>query len=185
MNVVQTELPGVKILEPRVFADSRGCLVELYREDRFPALGLNVRFVQDNLSRSVRGVVRGMHYQLRSPQAKLCRVIQGEVDDVVVDLRRGSPTFRCWVRVRLSGENHRQVFIPHGCAHGFLVLSATADFLYKCDDFYRPDDDCGFAWDDPEVGIEWACAAPVLSAKDAALPRLAQIPADRLPVYSP
>lgn len=185
MEKIATELPGVYLLEPAVYRDRRGFFLETYHEARFAALGLAARFVQDNHSRSCRGTLRGLHYQLRFPQTKLCRVAQGEVLDVVVDIRQGSPTFGRWIAVRLSGENLRQIYIPAGMAHGFLVLSESADFLYKCDQFYHPDDDYGIRWDDPDLGIDWGIAEPILSDKDSRLPFLAQVPPDRLPVYRP
>jgi dTDP-4-dehydrorhamnose 3,5-epimerase len=183
MHSIETSLPGVLILEPRVFSDDRGFFFESYNLRRFEELGVNARFVQDNHSRSVRGTLRGLHYQCRHPQAKLCRVVQGEVLDVAVDIRRGSPTFGKWVSVVLSAENKRQIYLPPGFAHGFAVLSETAEFLYKCDDFYRPDDEFGIAWDDPEIGIEWGVNAPLLSAKDARNPALSAAPPEHLPEY--
>jgi dTDP-4-dehydrorhamnose 3,5-epimerase len=184
MQVTETELPGVLVITPRVFSDTRGFFLESYNERQYGEWGMPTRFVQDNHSRSTRGTLRGLHFQVGQPQAKLCRVLQGEVFDVAVDIRRGSPTFGRWVGVVLSGENHRQLFVPAGFAHGFLVLSETADFLYKCDDFYHPAGDRGIAWDDPLIKIEWPLEGPpLLSAKDAALPRLHEAP--ELPHLSP
>lgn len=157
--------------------------MESYHEQKFADCGIPGRFVQDNQSRSRQHVLRGLHYQLAHPQAKLCRVIQGEVLDVAVDIRLGSPTFGQWVGVRLSADNHRQLYIPRGCAHGFVVVSDQADVLYKCDDFYDPEDEYGVAWNDPAVGIAWDIAQPILSAKDGGYPPLASIPPSALPRY--
>ncbi len=184
MQAIATELPDVWILEPRVFADTRGFFYESYHEAKFAALGIHVRFVQDNHSHSVRGTLRGLHYQHPFPQAKLCRVVQGEVLDVAVDVRLGSPTFGRSVAVLLSAENRRQIFVPHGFAHGFVVLSETADFLYKCDELYHPEADRGIAWDDPDLGIDWRLAGtPLLSDKDRRHPRLCDTDAAHLPRY--
>jgi dTDP-4-dehydrorhamnose 3,5-epimerase len=174
MQRIETPLPGVCLLEPKVFGDARGFFLETYHAAKFAALGIAARFVQDNHSKSVRGTLRGLHYQLQHPQAKLCRVIQGEVLDVVVDIRRGSPTFGQWTSVVLSDENKRQIYVPRGFAHGFAVLSETAEFLYKCDDFYDPADERGIAWNDPALGIDWGVAEPLLSEKDNRNPTLAQ-----------
>jgi dTDP-4-dehydrorhamnose 3,5-epimerase len=184
MQVIETEIPGVLILEPRVFGDERGFLFESYHLERFAALGVTSQFVQDNHSRSCRNTLRGLHYQLAHPQAKLCRVVRGEVLDVVVDIRRGSPAFGKWVSVLLSEDNKRTVYIPRGLAHGFLVLSESADFLYKCDDYYHPDDQYGIAWNDAQIGIDWPLpGAPILSEKDERLPRLADVSPDHLPLF--
>jgi dTDP-4-dehydrorhamnose 3,5-epimerase len=174
------------ILEPRVFSDARGFFFESYNERTFAALGITARFVQDNHSRSQRDTVRGLHYQLRQPQAKLCRVTHGAVLDACVDLRVGSPTFGEWVTVLLSAENRRQLFVPEGFAHGFRVLTEAAEFLYKCSRFYDPAGERGIAWDDPEIGIAWGLeSSPILSNRDARLPRLAAVPGDELPLFSP
>jgi dTDP-4-dehydrorhamnose 3,5-epimerase len=183
MRRIDTPLPGVYILEPRVFSDDRGFFAETYNARRFAELGIASEFVQDNHSRSVRGTLRGLHYQLRHPQAKLCRVVVGEVLDVAVDIRSGSPTFGKSFSVLLSAENKRQIYIPRGFAHGFAVLSDAAEFLYKCDDFYHGDDDRGIAWNDPALGIEWAVAQPLLSEKDRRNPRLADVEPSELPAY--
>ncbi len=158
------------MLEPRLFGDARGFFFESYNESLFQAAtGLNVRFVQDNHSRSARGVLRGLHYQIRQPQGKLVRVVRGAVFDVAVDLRRSSPHFGKWVGYELSEDNHRQLWVPPGFAHGFLVLSESAEFLYKTTDYYAPAHERCIAWDDPSLGIQWpAGTSPRLSAKDAA-----------------
>lgn len=186
MKRIETNLPEVCVLEPTVFADSRGFFFESYHQEKFAELGITARFVQDNHSRSVKGTLRGLHYQLRYPQAKLCRVVSGTVLDVAVDIRRGSPTFGQWVSVVLSAENKWQIFVPRGFAHGFVVLSETADFLYKCDEFYHPEDDHGIAWNDPDLAIDWQLTQPpLLSAKDARNPFLASLSPDDLPLYTP
>lgn len=180
MNVLTTSIDGVLILEPRVFGDARGFFMESYNRRAFAAAtGLDADFVQDNHSRSAKGVLRGLHYQLRQPQGKLVRVVAGAVFDVAVDIRRASPTFGRWVGVELSADNQRQLWVPPGLAHGFLVLSDSADFLYKTSDFYAPEHERAIAWNDPAVGVAWPLAAhgitaPLLSAKDRAAPRLAQ-----------
>ena len=170
MKVTRTEIPEVLVIEPKVFGDDRGFFLESYNEKAFrEATGLNVQFVQDNHSRSMKGVLRGLHYQLRHPQGKLVRVVRGAVFDVAVDLRRSSPTFGRSCGVELSEENHRQLWVPAGFAHGFQVLSETADFLYKTTGYYAPDDERCIAWNDPTLGIVWPQGpAPTVSAKDAA-----------------
>ena len=174
MQALPTALEGVLILEPAVFGDARGFFMESYNRRRFAAAtGLDVDFVQDNHSRSTRGVLRGLHYQLRQPQGKLVRVTQGAVFDVAVDIRPGSPSFGRWVGVELTADNHRQLWVPPGLAHGFVVLSDSADFLYKTTDYYAPEHERCIAWDDPAIGIDWPLAAhgidaPLLSAKDRA-----------------
>lgn len=175
MNVIETSLPGVLILEPRVFGDARGFFMESYNRRVFAELGLPTDFVQDNHSRSARGVLRGLHYQIQKPQGKLVRVVRGAVYDVAVDLRRSSPTFGRWVGVELSEANQRMLWIPPGFAHGFLVLSDCADFLYKTTDFYAPEYERCLAWNDPAIGIAWPLdGEPVLSAKDRAGKLLAE-----------
>lgn len=170
MNIISTTIPDVLILEPKVFGDARGFFFESYNERAFrQAAGLGVSFVQDNHSRSARGVLRGLHYQIRQPQGKLVRVVRGSVFDVAVDVRRSSPTFGRWVGVELSEDNHRQLWVPPGLAHGFLVTSESADFLYKTTDYYAPEHERCIAWNDPAIGIDWPLAgAPRLSAKDQA-----------------
>lgn len=171
MNVIETAIPDVKIIEPRVFGDDRGFFFESYNERAFnEAVGREVRFVQDNHSLSAKGVLRGLHYQIRQPQGKLVRVVSGEVFDVAVDLRKDSPTCGRWVGVTLSAENKRQLWLPEGFAHGFLVTSETAEFLYKTTDFYAPEHERCIAWNDPALAIEWPLQsgeAPAVSAKDA------------------
>ena len=175
MKVVATALPEVLILEPKIFGDERGFFLESYNAKVFrETTGLDVTFVQDNHSRSARNVLRGIHYQVVRPQGKLVRVVSGSVFDVAVDLRRASPSFGRWVGVELNAESHRQMWIPPGFGHGFLVLSAFADFLYKTTDYWVAGYDRTVRWDDPTLAVEWPLAgvAPVLSAKDAAAPRL-------------
>ncbi len=169
----KTEIEGVYIIEPKVFGDERGYFMETYREEDFKNAGLNYNFVQDNQSRSHKGVLRGLHYQKHFPQAKLVRVIQGEVFDVAVDLRKNSPTYGKWVGVILSAENKKMFMIPRGFAHGFVVLSETAEFVYKCDEKYHPEDEGGIMWNDPDVGIVWPYVdEPQLSEKDKLHPSL-------------
>jgi dTDP-4-dehydrorhamnose 3,5-epimerase len=185
MHVTATDVPGVLLVEPAVFGDVRGFFVESFQAQRYAEAGIAGPFVQDNHSRSRRGVLRGLHYQLRHPQGKLVWVTRGEVFDVAVDIRRGSPTFGRWVGVTLSEDNHRQLYLPPGVAHGFCVLSETADFLYKCTDFYRPEDEGGVLWCDPDLGIHWPTLDPLLSEKDQRYAKLVEVPAERLPVYKP
>lgn len=177
MKVSETSLPGVLLIEPRVFGDARGFFKETYHTRRYadhgvPGTGLS--FVQDNYSRSARGVLRGLHFQRRHPQGKLVQVVRGVVFDVVVDIRPSSTTCGQWYGIELSADNHRQLWVPPGMAHGFCVLSDLADFQYKCTDFYRPDDEGGIAWNDPAIAIDWPIAEPILSDKDARWPVLAK-----------
>lgn len=174
MNVVRTEIPDVLILEPRVFEDERGCFFESFNHRAFEgAVGADVRFVQDNHSFSRKNVLRGLHYQVQHPQGKLVRVVRGAVFDVAADIRPGSPTHGRWVGVELSAENRRQLWVPPGLAHGFLVLSDCADFLYKTTDYYAPAHERCVVWDDPTLAIDWPLAGPpLLSPKDAAGQRL-------------
>lgn len=182
MRVIETELPGVLIVEPRVFGDERGFFLETWQQERYAAAGIPARMVQDNQSFSRRGVLRGLHIQHPQAQGKLVQVFQGEVFDVAVDLRRGSPSFGRWVGVTLSGEDKRQLWIPPGFAHGFLVTSETALFAYKCSDYYHPETELSLRWDDPEIGIRWPLQdPPELSKKDQEAPTLAQVPTERLP----
>jgi dTDP-4-dehydrorhamnose 3,5-epimerase len=180
---IDTKLPGVVILEPEVFQDDRGDFFETYHQGTLSKLGINAHFVQENQSRSRKGVLRGLHYQLMHPQAKLCRVISGEVWDVVVDIRTGSPTFGRWDAIELSGRAPRQVYIPKGLAHGFVVRSEWAEFVYKCDDFYHPEDEYGVRWNDQQLSIDWGEKAPLMSSRDANYPPLASIKPERLPRY--
>lgn len=168
MQAIPTAIPDVLILEPKVFGDARGFFFESFNQRAFcQATGLDLDFVQDNHSRSARGVLRGLHYQLKQPQGKLVRVVRGSVFDVAVDLRKGSPTFGRWVGAELSEHNHRQMWVPAGFAHGFLVTSDSADFLYKTTDYYAPEHERCIAWNDPTIAIRWPLdGAPVLSAKD-------------------
>lgn len=174
MKVIETALPGVLIIEPKVFGDSRGFFQETFRADAYRTLGLPP-FVQDNHSRSAKGVLRGLHSQRLRPQGKLVRVSRGAVYDVAVDINPQSPTFGLHVGVELNDSNHRQFYIPPGYAHGFCVLSEDADFLYKCTEYYQPGDEIGVLWNDPAINIAWPCAAPQLSDKDRALPTLAAL----------
>lgn len=183
MKKIETVLPGIIVIEPVVFKDERGFFFESYQEMKFAEIGIRDHFVQDNHSKSIKGTLRGLHYQITRPQSKLCRVIQGEVLDVVVDLRRGSPGFGQYVSVLLSAENMRQIYIPAGFAHGYLVLSATAEFLYKCSDFYFPEYERGVIWNDPEIGVHWGIQNPILSPKDSTHPVLSNILRDELPKY--
>lgn len=176
MRVIATDLPGVLIIEPKVHGDERGFFVETFQAERYRnEAGIELAFVQDNHSRSRRGVLRGLHAQKRHPQGKLVRVSRGEVFDVAVDIDPHSPHFGKWVGVALSDVNGRQLWIPPGYAHGFAVTSEFADFEYKCTDYYHPEAETGLLWNDPEVGIRWPLADPAISAKDAILPTLAQI----------
>ena len=184
MTVRDTSLPGVLVVEPRVFADARGFFLERYHAARYAEAGVGGPFVQDNHSRSARGVVRGLHFQRRHPQGKLVGVVRGEVWDVVVDLRAGSPTFGRWEGHRLSDAEPRQLWVPPGFAHGFAAVSDVADVVYKCTDVYRPGDEGGVAWDDPDLAISWPVDRPALSDKDRAHPRLRDLGPDDLPQIS-
>jgi dTDP-4-dehydrorhamnose 3,5-epimerase len=181
MNVIQTNIPGVVIIEPKLLGDHRGFFLETFQAERYASHGINGPFVQDNLSRSARGVVRGLHLQNPNPQGKLVMVLRGRVLDVSVDVRVGSPTFGRHVAVELNDENHRQLWLPRGFAHGFAVLSEETDFFYKCDELYRPSDEIVVRWNDPAIGINWGVERPALSARDAAAPLLAEVRG--LPIY--
>ena len=186
MNRIETAITGVCVLEPVVHGDGRGFFLEYYNERTFGRLGITHRFVQDNHSSSRRGVLRGLHYQLDAPQAKLVRVIAGEVFDVAVDVRLGSPTFGKWVGDFLSAENKRMLFVPEGFAHGFYVMSERAEFLYKCSDFYDPPSERGIIWNDADVAIDWPLAAgaqPTLSDRDRAFRSLREVDEKDLPLY--
>jgi dTDP-4-dehydrorhamnose 3,5-epimerase len=183
VRVVDTDLPGVLLIEPAVHVDGRGFFLETYHADRYRAAGIPGPFVQDNHSRSAAGTLRGLHLQLARPQGKLVRVIEGEIYDVAVDVRRGSPTFARFFGIALTAANFRQCYIPPGFAHGFCVLSETAQVEYKCTDLYDPASEIGIAWNDPAIAIPWPIAKPVLSPRDARHPTLAEL-GDRLPSYS-
>lgn len=183
MQLIETSLPGVLELRPVIHRDARGFFIETYHNAKFADLGIAEAFVQDNHSRSIKGTLRGLHYQLRRPQAKLCRVVEGQALDVAVDIRVGSPTFGKWTSVLLSANEHNQIYVPSGFAHGFLTLSDSVQFLYKCSDFYDPADEHGIAWNDPDLKIEWGIAAPIISGKDASYPTLARIVPEHLPEY--
>jgi dTDP-4-dehydrorhamnose 3,5-epimerase len=183
MDIIKTAIPGVIVVEPKRFGDARGFFMELYRTERYAAAGIALPFVQDNFSRSARGVLRGLHLQNPNPQGKLIGVISGRILDVMVDVRRGSPTFGKHVAVELSGDDGRQLFGPRGFAHGFVVLSEQADVFYKCDSAYSPADEIVLAWNDPALGIDWPVKEPQLSPRDAAGVRLADIA--QLPPYEP
>ncbi len=180
---IPTQLADVIVLKPRVFRDARGFFAETYRANELADFGIKEVFVQDNHSRSCKNTLRGLHYQLRRPQAKLCRVISGEVLDVAVDIRRGSPTFGKSASAVLSAENMHQIYVPTGFAHGFVVLSDNAEFLYKCSDYYDPGGEYGVLWSDPQLGIAWNLGQPILSDKDSRYPKLAEIAPDLLPRY--
>ncbi len=175
MNVIETRLPGVVIIEPKVFGDERGFFLETYQAERYRELaGIDLPFVQDNHSRSARGVLRGLHFQVTKPQGKLVHVVTGEVYDVAVDINPESATFGQYEGVVLSEQNKRQIWIPPGYAHGFVVLSEIADFEYKCTDYYDPSDEGSVIWNDPEIGIDWPISKPTLSHKDAEAPTLSE-----------
>jgi dTDP-4-dehydrorhamnose 3,5-epimerase len=182
MKVTPTSLPGVLLIEPDVFTDARGEFLETHHSARYAEHGIPGPFVQDNLSRSVKGTLRGLHYQLKHAQGKLVMALTGRIFDVAVDIRKNSPAFGRWVGVELSGENRRQLYIPPGFAHGFCVVSETADVLYKCTDLYAPRDERGIVWNDPALAIAWPVTSPLLSNKDRAYPRLAGMDKD-LPAY--
>ena len=177
MNVISTSISEVLVIEPKVFGDNRGFFFESFNHKNFnQATGLDVKFVQDNHSRSVKDVLRGLHYQIRQPQGKLVRVVRGQVFDVAVDIRRSSPSFGQWVGVELTEDNYRQLWVPSGFAHGFYVLSDTADFLYKTTDYYFPDLERSLLWNDPAIAVSWpiqADVSPIISAKDKIAPKLA------------
>jgi dTDP-4-dehydrorhamnose 3,5-epimerase len=183
MNIIQTDIEGVLIFEPKAFGDPRGFFMETWSRDRYRDAGLAVDFVQDNVSSSTKGVLRGLHYQYPQPQGKLVQVLRGEVLDVAVDIRVGSPTFGRAVTCVLSEENHKQFFVPEGFAHGFCVLSDLALFSYKCTDYYNPKTEGGVLWNDPDLAVDWPIDEPALSEKDRVCPRLKDIPKDQLPVY--
>ena len=180
MDIERLEPEGLTLFKPKVFGDDRGFFLESFRQSVCDVVGMTLPFVQDNLSRSVRGTLRGLHFQSRNPQGKMVSVVRGAVFDVAVDIRVGSPTFRHWYGIELNDENHWQLYVPPGFAHGFLVLSEVADFHYKCTDYYRSDDQGHIRWDDPDIGVTWpleriGLEAPLLSDKDAVAPFLAEL----------
>jgi len=181
MHVNVADVPDVLIIDPKLFGDQRGFFLETYQSTRYAEHGISRPFVQDNLSRSAYGVLRGLHLQNPKTQGKLVSVLRGRVLDVAVDVRVGSPYFGRHVAVELSEDNRRQLWVPRGFAHGFVVLSETADFFYKCDEFYNPKDEIVVRWDDPAIGITWGVESPSLAARDAAAPLLSEI--ENLPVY--
>ena len=183
MNDKKTKLPGVIILEPDVFSDDRGFFLETWNSTRYEDVGVQGPFVQDNISFSRKGVLRGLHFQYPQPQGKLVQVLSGQVVDVAVDIRVDSPTFGRWISEVLSDSNHRQMYIPPGLAHGYCVISETAVFSYKCTDFYNPSTENGIIWNDADLNIDWPIKQPVLSAKDANYPRLKDLPPDKLPRF--
>ena len=176
--------PEVWELQPKVIRDARGFFLETYHQQKYTDLGIADLFVQDNHSRSAKGTLRGLHYQLQHAQAKLCRVVEGEALDVAVDIRIGSPNFGKWTSVLLSAERQNQIYIPQGFAHGFVALSETVQFLYKCSDFYDPESEHGIVWNDPALAISWGVANPLVSAKDSKYSTLAAMPRELLPLYS-
>jgi dTDP-4-dehydrorhamnose 3,5-epimerase len=183
LQKTELSLPGVWELRPKIFRDARGFFVETYHQKEFANLGITDSFVQDNHSSSVKGTIRGLHYQLQHPQAKLCRVVEGEAFDVAVDIRMGSPHFGKWASVILSAKEQNQIYIPRGFAHGYLALSEKVQFLYKCSDFYEPEDDHGILWSDSQIGISWNIANPIVSEKDSRFTTLSQTPKEFLPQY--
>jgi dTDP-4-dehydrorhamnose 3,5-epimerase len=183
MEFIPADIAGVYLIEPDVFRDSRGFFTETFHQEKYNR-AVPYDFVQDNMSFSQRGTVRGLHYQLQQPQGKLILVLSGEIFDVAVDIRRGSPTFGNWVAYHLSAENHWQLFVPPGFAHGFMVLSETAQVYYKCTDLYCHGDEYGVLWNDPGIGIKWPDSEVILSDKDAVLPTLNSVGKDNLPIYS-
>lgn len=183
MEILKTSLPGVLIFQPDVFEDQRGYFMETYHRKKYTEEGLDQSFVQDNLSYSTRGTLRGLHYQYPNAQGKLVQAVKGEIFDVVVDIRKDSPAFGHWTGVHLSDENKRQLFIPKGFAHGFCVLSNTAFVMYKCSDFYAPESEKGILWSDTDIGINWPVKEPLLSPKDSQYPCLKDISSDNLPDY--
>lgn len=183
MEIQSTRLDGVIIIVPSVFKDPRGFFLETYQTNRYREIGINRDFVQDNLSYSIKNALHGLHYQYPRGQAKLVSVIKGEVFDVAVDIRQGSPTFGQWEGVRLSADNHRQLFVPEGFAHGFCVLSDDAIFSYKCSDYYAPGAEHGIVWNDPAIGIKWPVENPLLSEKDDRYPCLSDVAESELPIF--
>lgn len=180
MKIIQTKLDGVLIIEPRIFSDDRGYFLESFQSERYQSYGIPEKFVQDNFSRSKKNSIRGLHYQLEKPQGKLVYVSAGKALDVIVDIRKSSPTFAQFILVELNDQTHRQVYIPPGFAHGFCVLSEHADFVYKCTDYYHPPSERGIIWNDPSLQIAWPVSQPILSSKDQAYPKLNDISSEHL-----
>jgi dTDP-4-dehydrorhamnose 3,5-epimerase len=183
MKFTELEIPGVILVEPDVFSDARGYFTETFHSEKYAKGGIGKPFVQDNFAHSTKHVLRGLHFQNRQAQGKLVYAVRGSVFDVAVDVRRGSPAYGKWVGRMLSDENHHQLYVPEGCAHGYLVLSDEADVMYKCTDLYAPQFDRGLLWNDPAIRIDWPVKNPVLSAKDAANPTLEAIPVDLLSTF--
>ena len=187
MNIITTNLPGVIVIEPKIYGDERGFFLETFREDVLQQAGINAHFVQDNHSRSSQGVLRGLHYQMIQTQGKLVRVATGSVFDVAVDVRLGSPTFGQWYGTELNEDNMKMMYVPPGFAHGFVVLSETANFIYKCTDYYHPESEQGIAWDDPDLNIDWSISEiaekTFLLDKDTQNVKLKDQPAEKLPTY--
>ena len=183
MKIITTNLPGVIVFEPKKFGDKRGFFLETFRADVLQDAGINTQFVQDNHSRSSKGVLRGLHYQMTQTQGKLVRVATGAVFDVAVDVRHGSPTFGQWYGAQLDEDNMRMMYVPPGYAHGFVVLSDTTDFIYKCTNYYHPESEQGIAWDDPDIGIKWPITEVALSDKDKNNSRLKDQTSDKLPDF--
>ena len=181
MNCIETGIPGLVIIEPNIYGDARGYFMETWHSDRYAKAGLPTRFVQSNVSRSSAGVIRGLHYQYPNPQGKLVQVLDGRIYDVAVDIRTDSPTFRQWIGVELSAENHRQLYVPEGFAHGFCVVGEAATISYMCTRVFSPKDDASIAWDDPDIGVKWPITPQSLSAKDRDAPRLSDVSPQRLP----
>jgi len=184
VNVIETALPGVLIVEPKIFGDERGFFVETWQKQRYEQAGITASFVQDNAASSRQKTLRGLHFQNPNAQAKLVYALEGEVFDVTVDIRKGSPTFGHWAGVTLSANNARQVFIPEGFAHGYCVLSGSALVAYKCTEYYNPKTENSIRWDDPDIGIDWPVGDPVISEKDAAAPLFRDVDPARLPVFT-
>ena len=185
MNITPLDLPGVCFIEPKVWGDPRGYFLETFHAGKYAAAGIRLPLVQANHSHSSRGVLRGLHHQTEKPQGKLIYVVRGAIWDVAVDVRRGSPAFGKWMGRELNDQNKAQMYVPPGCLHGFVALSQEVDVIYQCTDVYHPQGELGVIWNDPQLAVAWPMAAPQLSAKDAVLPRLADLPIERLPVYEP
>jgi dTDP-4-dehydrorhamnose 3,5-epimerase len=181
MEIIQTPIPDLLVIQPRSFEDPRGFFLETFQAERYENTGIAGPFVQDNHSRSTAGVLRGLHFQKNHPQGKLVYVVRGAVYDLSVDLRTGSPTYGRWYGTTLSDENHRQMYVPPGFAHGFCVLSESVDFIYKCTDYYHPDDEGGLLWNDPDLAVEWPVESPILAPRDMGFPKLKELGPEDLP----